>query len=191
MPRKSYVKIYGGKEVLPHFVMQPSRRVQPMLLAGEGKAKVEWVRGRSLEQFIPSMLPKTAKRRLIDGLADIVMDHMLLGAAHGDLNPGNILVAAPLRRGKRQARISRPVAAVAGFRGGRLLMTKLPRSLRLTAIDYDYSKLLSGEGLDRVTYDYQSVMHGVVPKFARSLGEAEKLKKYFERRFLEKIGKKF
>lgn len=188
--KRSYVKYYEKGTPIPQFVAQPSLRAQRLFALGRRRAIVAWERGRSLEEFIPSQLTPGSKRRLISRLADLVLDHMLLGTAHGDLNLGNILVA-PDHGAKARGRTLKPISVLGGFRAGKPFRVKLPRPLGLKAVDYGRSRLLSEEGLDRVTYDYQSVMHGVVPKFARSLSEAEKLKKYFERRFLEKIEKKF
>lgn len=187
--KRPYVKYYEKGTPIPQFVVQPSLRAQRVFAVGERRAIVAWERGRSLEQFIPSRLALGSKRRLIDGLADLVLDHLLLGTAHGDLNPGNILVAQA-RRAKARGRVLRPISVLGGFRAGKPFRVKLPRSLRLKAVDYGYSRLLSGKGLGMVTHDYQNVLHGVVPKLARSLEESRRLKGYFERRFLEKMGKK-
>lgn len=125
--------------------------------------RVRYERGRTLKSLSKTRFFGKNKYRILDGLADLVVDHMRLGVVHGDLHAENVIVS------------------------------KSP--LALKAIDYTGSVPLAGRFLGPYVktypaWDYHSVRSRLLPAIARDKKELERLKRLFEKRFLEKVEEK-
>ncbi len=185
---KAYKKKHVGIAPIAHFIAQPSGHSQRMLSLSLKKmpvrgrlvhfgrmanltaadfenahARVAYERGGTLESLRGTGFLRRHKHEILEKLADLVVDHMRLGAAHGDLHAENVIVSkSPLALKAIDYTNSVPLA-------GRFLgpyVTTYP------------------------AWDYHSVRMRLLPAIARDAKELEGLKRLFEKRFLEKVEEK-
>lgn len=184
---KPYRKRYESKDsVLAHFIAQPSRYAQRIhevatplepgmrlrarkLLARfyrprrimPSHARIAWERGRSLD-LVGGRMRFGEKLRVIDQLADAVVENLRLGIVHNDLVVPNITVS----------RRKRPVIRIIDYETARPLTAE-------------------NLGEVSPSGDYDAVRTIVVPYLAGEDERRQKrLQEYFEKRFLQKIAKK-
>lgn len=174
--KKPYLKTYLPGSQIQHFIAQPSKYAQRIkvilqpsdvfwrgVVGGAGQAMVEGVRGMSLKELRHTAFLRKNRRKVLDELAGLVADHIRLGVSHGDLMSQNIIVF-PVGRGKQRFR----------------------SPLRLKAVDYELAVPLDEQVL---SHDYTIAVGDIVPLLARDKEDEHKLKRYFERKFLERVMK--
>lgn len=184
---RTYRKKHVGIAPIAHFIAQPSGYSQRILSLSLKKApvrgrlvhfgritsltpadfenahaRVAYERGRTLESLRGTAFLRRKRGKILEELAGLVVDHMRLGVVHGDLHAENVIVS------------------------------KSP--LALKAIDYTGAVPLAGRFLGPYvttypTWDYHSVRMRLLPAIARDAKELERLKRLFEKRFLEKMEK--
>lgn len=134
-------------------------------------ARLRWETGRALYavrmgkplgiEVIPK-LRRMQKLRVIDQLADAIVEHIRLGVVHNDMRPSNIILS-----GRHRPRIKIVDYARAQIATGNAL-----------------------EAVD-LSKDFVDVYHDVIPLLAgRNPKATRRLQGYFERRFLGKIERK-
>lgn len=122
-----------------HFIAQPSPYAQKMAAAASARALVKWEKGRSIQESGRGFLLSN-RRRILDQLADALVDHLRLGVVHGDILPGNILV----------------------YRGSRR------RPVKIKLIDYEMAMPMMGGNIESTGHvDYGDVLRDVIPALAR------------------------
>lgn len=221
---KARLKEYQPGGVSAHLIMQQSPYVQRVLAAvgreapKARKALVKYERGKTIESLAGTPFLIRNRFRVLDQLADALVNHLWLGVVHGDIHSGNIVVsrgmqvkiidyarAKPLTREtiKNYEKIYRSVER----QHGEIAATRETKE----AIDRQrlMGRLMSGEAaaimemkeaflrmyLDplkaerRITADYPFVIEYVIPSLAKDAKDREKLKRYFEKKFLERVGR--
>lgn len=187
--------------VLGHFAVQPSRYSQQMHAVLKDNipvpayaARLTHERGKSLEKIDFSKTSKKRKLALLDGLADAVADHLRLGVAHGDIKPSNIVVSwrRTKRRGAARPRVKLIDYELSGMLSGKQIEhANIQLPWDYGSVAGDARKVTLGFTLLR-PWDYGSVVGGVIPHMAgKDRDERERLKAYFEKRFLRKIESRF
>lgn len=171
--KKPYTKHYYPSAALAHFVAQSSPYAQRMLTAsvgkgamGSGRARVAWVKGRTLHELRGRLVARLNRKRVLEQLADAVVEHMRLGIEHRDLHGGNLLVSG-------------------GVFG----------PVQIKIIDYELANPLSGRWLGEQvraggppgTNDYAKVVEHVIPALAYTVKDEGKLREFFRRKFLERV----
>ncbi len=164
--RKHFVKFYP-ESVLPQLIMQESPYAQRMLAAaGDKKAVVRWEKGRSLTSLglAKSRLLRANKRRILAQLARAVADHIRLGVMHTDMYGSNVVIS-----GSRFRKTGQPV--------------------RVKIIDYGMALPISAENLDMFMEhsDYHTAIRSALSHISRNKDEDERLKRYFEKKFLQRL----
>lgn len=145
MAAKYRKKSYIGGAPLGHLIAQPSRYAQKMAAAGPESALVKWEKGRSIQQSRRGFLLRH-RRRILDGLAGALADHLRMGVLHKDILPENIVISkAPSRK--------RPLVKI---------------------IDYGEAVPLNAENLALLEKhsDYGDAIKHVVPSFSKYSIEA-------------------
>lgn len=167
--RRHFVKFYP-ESVIPQLIMQESPYAQRMLAAaGPKRAVVKWEKGSSLTSLglAKSPLLRANKRRILAQLAYAVADHVRLGMMHTDMHGSNIVIAGTHSRKTRQ-----PV--------------------RVKIIDYGMALPISAENLDMFMKhsDYHKALGSALAHISRNRAEDERLKRYFEKKFLQRLEEK-
>ena len=135
------------------------------------RARLRWETGRPLYarkmrkgrgiEVIPK-LRHAQRLRIIDQLADALVDHLRLGVVHNDMRPDNILVSGR----------DRPRIKIIDYERAQLATGNV-----LEAID--------------LYKDYLDVYHDVIPLIAgRNPKATGKLQDYFRQRFLRRVERK-
>ena len=184
---KSYRKKHVGIAPIAHFIAQPSKYSQRILslsldrmpvrgrLVHFGRVtsltpasfsehtRVVHEKGTTLESLKGTEFLRRNRYRIMDQLAELVADHLRLGAVHGDLHAENVVVSK--------------------------------KPLALKAIDYTGAVPLAGRFIGPYvttypTWDYHSVRMRLLPAIARDKKDLERLKRLFEKRFLQRLEEK-
>ncbi len=168
--KKPYTKHYYPSAALAHFVAQSSPYAQRMLTASVGKselstgrARVAWEKGRTLHELRGRLVARLNRKKVLEQLADAVVEHMRLGIEHRDLHGGNLLVSG-------------------GVFG----------PVQIKIIDYELANPLLGRWLGKQvrapgTNDYAKVVEHVIPALAYTVKDEVKLREFFRRKFLERV----
>lgn len=219
--KKHYLKDYQYGAALAHFIAQASPHAQPLLsvalkrepflkylgvekASGADNAKVEWVKGTSAS--VPKYHKPDLRRyryRILDQLAETVADHLRLGIVHGDLHLGNVILAAPAVR-HRKEKASRCIRVGFGYPGMKRMYyerTRIARPIKVKVVDYERALPLFSDrekiskkrpdclrSID-IWSDYEKVRKYVTWDLAENDEERKRLKEYFERKFLQRIEK--
>lgn len=201
--RKRYLKEYRPPSVLAHLVAQPSRHAQRLIAAAgrdaasADRAVVAWERGRTIESLKGTPFLLRNRRKILDQLADALVEHMRLGVTHGDMHEENILVSRA--RGKRS-----PVRVkIIDYEGAHALSSNvisyterarkmIEKHLRdaVASGNVDERDALNYLKQSLVGEDYPSVIDGIIPAMAKDDKDRKMLEKYFERKFLDKVRKR-
>ncbi len=201
---------------MPHFIAQPSPYAQRMLgvwlrkmsgwtqsdraqlmrqkpletLRSLDMAKVAYEKGKTLGELRGTGFAFRNRYRILDKLADALAENLRLGVVHGDVHAANIIIS-----GSMPGRLRRPLRLKLIDYGSAMVQEHAiggdARPLRLKLIDYGSAMPLTGDylGCD-IYYDYQRVKTDVMPMLVRNEKEIPRLRKYFERKFLQRLEEK-
>lgn len=201
--RKRYLKEYRPPSVLAHLVAQPSKHAQRLIAAvghsaaSADRAVVAWERGRTIESLKGTPFLLRNRRKILDQIADALVEHMRLGVTHGDIHRENILVSRARSR-------RRPVSVkLIDYEGAHALTSdvisyterarKIIRKHLEDAVargDVPEQDALNYLRQSLVGEDYPSIIDGIIPALAKNGKDRKSLEKYFERKFLEKVKKR-
>ena len=199
---KRYLKRYHPPAVLAHLVAQPSKHAQRLVAAvghsaaSANRAVVSWERGRTIASLKGTPFLYRNRRRILDQLADALVEHIRLGVVHGDIHEENVLVSR-LRAKRSPVRVK-----IIDYEGAHaktldvLHYTERAREMierhlkeAVARGDVKEQDALNYLKESLITEDYPSVVD-IIPALAKDEKDMEALGKYFERKFLEKVRKR-
>lgn len=183
---KTYRKKHVGIAPLAHFIAQPSGHSQRILSLSLKKTpvrgrlvhfgrllsltpadfenahtRVAYERGRTLRSLKGTAFLRRNRGKILEGLADLVVDHMRLGVSHGDLHAENVIVS------------KKPLALKAIDYTGAVPLA---------------GRFLGPYVTTYPTWDYHSVRMRLLPAIARDKKDLKRMQRYFEKKFLEMVG---
>lgn len=204
--RKRYLKEYMPHGVVAHLAVQPSRYSQRLLAAVGKEARtapwglVEWEKGKTIESLAGTPFLLRNRRRILDQLADALAEHLRAGIVHGDLHGENVVVSktrskrAPVKVKIIDYAFAKALTREAMERHEEIhgfFKRQFAKAVERGEINKESGReYMEERRMERViTDDYPSVVEHVIPALAKNMKDREKLRKYFERKFLEKVKK--
>lgn len=186
---KKVAKYYDPYAILAHLIAQQSPKSQRLVaavgrgasgLSGPSTGLVRWEKGKELSRAARKRWVLRDKRKIIGQLADALAEYVRLGVMHSDLHSKNIVIS-----GAGHRRLRRPT---------RVKIIDFGKAIPLTAEAMELAEQETREkGLPHpliIYSDYDRIMRSATYYLSRTVDERERLKKYFEKRFLQKIGEK-